>query len=329
MEMPGLTYSASDYRYGFNSKEKDAAFGLLHYDYGFRIYHPGLGRFLSVDPLARSYPMLTPYQFASNSPIVAIDLDGLEAIVVHLLGAKSKAVIDRATQRQIKSQIEAKMQAMDVNLRVKFIFQDKALSKSDFQNLLGYHENDSYVIVTNAGILKNISFKELGWQDPGLGSKIRNVSAPGQSENLKIVGTLGESARNDFIAAIDIEGASSIKSEEGTTTDYIQHLIEHESGHPKFKYHPMSVSDEFGTNVSLFGDAGHVSGTVMAKKVEGLGLGYDSYMIDMLQLLHGKVSDQWHPPMSPNDDPNAEKRNDFMFTTPKVVEDAQKIERDN
>ena len=35
-------------------------------------------RFLSVDPLASNYPMLTPYQFASNTPIVAIDLDGLE-----------------------------------------------------------------------------------------------------------------------------------------------------------------------------------------------------------------------------------------------------------
>jgi len=34
---------------------------------------------LSVDPLTSSYPELTPYQFAHNSPIVAIDLDGLEA----------------------------------------------------------------------------------------------------------------------------------------------------------------------------------------------------------------------------------------------------------
>ncbi len=34
---------------------------------------------LSVDPLTKSYPMLTPYQFASNTPITAIDLDGLEA----------------------------------------------------------------------------------------------------------------------------------------------------------------------------------------------------------------------------------------------------------
>jgi hypothetical protein len=33
-----------------------------------------------VDPLTRSYPELTPYQFASNTPIWAVDLDGLEAM---------------------------------------------------------------------------------------------------------------------------------------------------------------------------------------------------------------------------------------------------------
>lgn len=37
-------------------------------------------RFLSVDPLTRSFPMLTPYQYASNTPIQAIDLDGLEGV---------------------------------------------------------------------------------------------------------------------------------------------------------------------------------------------------------------------------------------------------------
>jgi len=35
-------------------------------------------RFLSVDPIARQYPELTPYQFASNRPIDGVDLDGLE-----------------------------------------------------------------------------------------------------------------------------------------------------------------------------------------------------------------------------------------------------------
>jgi cell wall-associated NlpC family hydrolase len=34
---------------------------------------------LSVDPLSKWYPFYTPYQFASNSPIIAVDVDGLES----------------------------------------------------------------------------------------------------------------------------------------------------------------------------------------------------------------------------------------------------------
>jgi len=49
------------------------------YDYGFRIYNPQIAKFLSVDPLTKEYPWYTPYQFASNTPIAAIDRDGLEA----------------------------------------------------------------------------------------------------------------------------------------------------------------------------------------------------------------------------------------------------------
>jgi RHS repeat-associated protein len=79
---PNRTVSSSaGYRYGFNGKELDKSneFGTANvYDYGFRIYNPSIGRFLSVDPLTRSYPELTPYQFASNTPIWAVDLDGLE-----------------------------------------------------------------------------------------------------------------------------------------------------------------------------------------------------------------------------------------------------------
>jgi RHS repeat-associated protein len=85
MEMPGRTFSAGTYRYGFNGKENDRGnFGLqLVQDYGMRLYNPALGKFLSVDPIAKQYPELTPYQFASNTPIQAIDLDGLEAWVAY------------------------------------------------------------------------------------------------------------------------------------------------------------------------------------------------------------------------------------------------------
>ena len=78
--MPGRKNEpASGYRYGFNGKEKDKDMNsLTAYDYGFRIYNPAIGRFLSVDPLANEYPWNSTYAFAENDPINFIDLDGLE-----------------------------------------------------------------------------------------------------------------------------------------------------------------------------------------------------------------------------------------------------------
>ena len=69
--------------YGFHGKEKDTegmGGGGTTYDYGFRIYNPQIAKFLSVDPLTKSYPWYTPYQFAGNMPIFAVDLDGLEEL---------------------------------------------------------------------------------------------------------------------------------------------------------------------------------------------------------------------------------------------------------
>ena len=68
------------YRYGFNGKEMDNEVSGAgnQYDYGFRIYNPRLGRFLSVDPLTPKFPFYTPYQFSGNKPISNIDLDGRE-----------------------------------------------------------------------------------------------------------------------------------------------------------------------------------------------------------------------------------------------------------
>jgi len=79
--MPGRKFTVGNgYRYGFNGKENDNEVkgDGNQQDYGMRIYDPRLGKFLSMDPLSKNYPMLTPYQFASNRPVDGIDLDGLE-----------------------------------------------------------------------------------------------------------------------------------------------------------------------------------------------------------------------------------------------------------
>jgi hypothetical protein len=44
------------------------------------MYDNRAGRFLSVDKLTSQYPYYTPYQFAGNSPVLNIDLDGKEPI---------------------------------------------------------------------------------------------------------------------------------------------------------------------------------------------------------------------------------------------------------
>jgi RHS repeat-associated protein len=78
-EIPTLSFAAKKYRFGFNGKEDDREWHAQ--DYGFRLYTPREGRFIDVDPITAQYPELTPYQFASNTPIAAVDLDGLEANV--------------------------------------------------------------------------------------------------------------------------------------------------------------------------------------------------------------------------------------------------------
>ncbi|MDX2248305.1 MAG: RHS repeat-associated core domain-containing protein [Bacteroidia bacterium] len=86
MLMPGRNQRRGGYRFGFNlsaledgKEQDDEVSGQGNpYDYGFRVYNPRLGKFLSVDPLSPEYPWYTPYQFAGNKPIRFIDVDGLE-----------------------------------------------------------------------------------------------------------------------------------------------------------------------------------------------------------------------------------------------------------
>lgn len=100
MGMSGRKFSAGGkYRYGFNGKEEDYEIEGQE-DYGFRIYDKRLVRFKSTDPLTKKYPELTPYQFASNTPIQAIDLDGLEAFFVHGTNSSSKRWTETLTAKK-------------------------------------------------------------------------------------------------------------------------------------------------------------------------------------------------------------------------------------
>ena len=77
--LPGRSYQTTTYKYGFNGKENDNEVKGTgnQQDYGFRIYDPRLGKFLSVDPDNKRYVEDSPYSFSGNNPIRFIDLVGL------------------------------------------------------------------------------------------------------------------------------------------------------------------------------------------------------------------------------------------------------------
>src|SRR5690606_13102064 len=63
-------------RYRYVGREKDLESGL--YYYGARYYSAWTCRFISVDPLIAQYAHLSAYNYASNSPIGQLDVDGMQ-----------------------------------------------------------------------------------------------------------------------------------------------------------------------------------------------------------------------------------------------------------
>jgi RHS repeat-associated protein len=77
--------NGSGSRYGFNGKEKDNEIegSGNSYDFGARIYNPRLGKWLSLDPLQKKLPDLTPYNFVADNPLRFTDPDGQFLLDVH------------------------------------------------------------------------------------------------------------------------------------------------------------------------------------------------------------------------------------------------------
>ena len=106
MPMPGRTFSSDQYRYGFNGMEKDDEMGKgdgNSYDFGARLYDPRLGRWLSLDPLARKYPSMSPYIFTGNNPVLFVDYDGKDYGVKVTHTKTGGTIIIKATVYAVKA----------------------------------------------------------------------------------------------------------------------------------------------------------------------------------------------------------------------------------
>ena len=60
----------------FSAKERDSETGLSYF--GSRYYSSDLSIWLSVDPMARKYPSLSPYVYCADNPVKLVDPDGEE-----------------------------------------------------------------------------------------------------------------------------------------------------------------------------------------------------------------------------------------------------------
>ena len=84
------------------------------YYYGARYLAAWIGRFISSDPIGDDFPGLSNYQYASNNPILNIDLDGLEGLTGFFFG-------DQATAQRQAYEAQQKWGNPDSNLSNKKI----------------------------------------------------------------------------------------------------------------------------------------------------------------------------------------------------------------
>ncbi|GIV45112.1 MAG: hypothetical protein KatS3mg035_2235 [Bacteroidia bacterium] len=82
--MEGRDLEITNYRFGFQGQEGDDEIKGIgnSYDFRARIYDTRLGRWLAVDPQQAKYPGYSPYHFGYCDPIIVIDPNGEENIVV-------------------------------------------------------------------------------------------------------------------------------------------------------------------------------------------------------------------------------------------------------
>ena len=84
VELDRRSWTDKNYRYSFNSMEKDDEVkgGGNHIDFGARAYDSRLAKFLSLDRFTSKFIDMSPYSYSSNSPIFSMDINGDSTYIV-------------------------------------------------------------------------------------------------------------------------------------------------------------------------------------------------------------------------------------------------------
>lgn len=210
-----------------------------------------------------------------------------------------------------------KFKALDVDLEVKIIIDLGAspLSRKQFQNRTTketkkgfdseFNVNDSYMVIDKEEELKNWQQKLVeknaisegeDWNsipganlDVGVGvSSLHQYLGVGNSQNLPefTENFLRGKDFNQFVSTV-VEYKTNEEVQKNVPKA-LAALIEHEVGHTKFSRHKVAKTD---TNK-------HVRETLMSAILykdyvtPEINYGYDAYMVEVLQAIHGKISDK-------------------------------------
>ena len=274
----------ASYRFGFNGKEKDSdgEWGnSAHYDYGFRIYDPSIARFLSVDPLARDFAWNSPYSYAENDVIRSIDLEGLEKVVVHLIGGDKKPKLNQATREEVQNHFKSRMTMLNVNLTIEFIESNKIYTRDGFYNREGAHWSDSYILLGSNSTVQNTRTEDFGWEDTSWHSN-DHVGVSARNQGIAKIGfeNFGADFSNYHIRAEIYNTANEKEAFQSYSFgEALSIYIEHESLHPKLRFNPANLG---GSHSTGDGVPGHFSGLMGEAPLESVNMKtqrnyYDSY----------------------------------------------------
>ena len=98
LQFPGLVLPTEEkpmvYKYKYNGKEWQDELGLNMYDYHARNYDPAIGRWMNLDPLAEKYTNMSLYAYVANNPLIYIDPDGKQIIILNHEDKDSREIFE-------------------------------------------------------------------------------------------------------------------------------------------------------------------------------------------------------------------------------------------
>ena len=84
--------TSGKYRFGYQKQEVDDELWSGAVSFKYRMEDPRLGRFFSVDPLAKKFTYNSPYAFSENRVIDGIELEGAEVLLIGFGGGGNVVV---------------------------------------------------------------------------------------------------------------------------------------------------------------------------------------------------------------------------------------------